>query len=392
MQGPRPLSIRARLVVAIAASMLGVAVAAGAVVRAAGERNVERAAEQAVASAGQVLAAAERADVEKLDATLHALSAHPGLRDAFVARDRARLLALATPLFEQLRAEHDITHLYFLEPSGTCFLRAHRPELFGDAVARATFARAVETGHVAAGKELGRTAFALRVVRPWRGPDGTVVGYLELAEEIDHFLERMKAQTGDDYGLVVGKAFLDEEAWARMRSGRRNGWGDRPTTVVVDTTTRDEAAIGFEGDPSSLPDRGAVLGEELHGGATFVRGIVPVADAGGRRVGGLVVLHDITALRESMLGARRGIYAVILAVAAALGGFLLVLVNRLVFRRLERLSATMEELSARLEEGDHRLVAPRASADDELGRFEELFGRFLRSVARLLGEGRRRDG
>jgi HAMP domain-containing protein len=382
------LSIRATLVVAIAASMAAMAIAAGALVRAAGERNVERAAEQAVAAAAQALAAAERADVEKLDATLRVLSAHPGLREAFAARDRAGLLSLAAPVFEQLRAEHDITHLYFLEPSGTCFLRVHRPELSGDVVARATFARAVETGRIGAGMELGRTAFALRVVRPWRGPDGSVVGYLELAEEIDHFLERMKAQTGDEYALLVGKAFLDDKAWVQERSGGRNGWGDDPATVVVDTTTRDELAFGFDGELSSVPERGLVLGEMVQGGATFVRGIVPVTDAARRRVGGVLVLHEITALRDSMLAARRGIYGVILAVASGLGGFLLVVANRLVFRRLDRLIASMEDLSARLEAGDHDVVAPRPSADDELGRFEELFGRFLRSVARVLKERR----
>ncbi len=65
-------------------------------------------------------------------------------------------------------------------------------------VDRATLTKAIETKGLGAGKELGKTAFALRVVRPWFGQDGKLLGYLELGEEIDHFLGRMKAQTGDD--------------------------------------------------------------------------------------------------------------------------------------------------------------------------------------------------
>ncbi|HEX9399530.1 MAG TPA: cache domain-containing protein [Anaeromyxobacter sp.] len=386
------MSIRAKLIVAIFASMVALALATGTFVRSAGERNVRISAEQAISSAGEAFAAMERADVEKLDATLGALSAHPGLSEAFAARDRPRLLSVAAPIFEELEAQHDITHFYFLEPepSRTCFLRVHRPEQFGDVVTRATLTRAIASGALGAGKELGQTAFALRVVRPWYGRDRRLLGYVELGEEIDHFLVRMKAQTGDEYGLLVEKAFLDERAWAATREGRRNNWDDRPRTVVVDTTTPDEAIIDFEGDLSSVPERGLLLEEDEHDGRTFVRGIVPVKDAAGRRVGGLFVRHDISALHASSLEARRGIYLVLLAVAAVLAALLVRLVNGLVFRRLDRMVATMEGLSARLAAGDYDVVAPRATANDEIGRFEEFLGRFLQVVAGILKQLRRR--
>jgi HAMP domain-containing protein len=106
-------------------------------------------------------------------------------------------------------------------------------------------------------------------------------------------------------------------------------------------------------------------------------------------VGGLAVLHDITALQESMLAVRRGMYLALVAAAAALVALLLVLANRLVFHRLDRMVETMERLSARLAGGDYDVVAPRASAADEIGRFEEFFGRFLQVVTGLLKELRR---
>lgn len=382
------MSIRAKLLVAIVASMVALALVTGALVRAAGERNARGAAEAAITTAGQALAASERADVEKLDATLRALSIHPGLQEAFAARDRKRLLAIAAPVFAVLRADHDVTHLYFIEPepSKACFLRVHKPEWAGDIVDRATLAKAIETKGTGAGKELGKTAFALRVVRPWYAADGKLLGYLELGEEIDHFLGRMKVQTGDDYALLIEKAFLDERAWAGTRQGKRNNWNDRARTVVVDSTAADDSILEFDHALGSVPDRGLLLDEEVRDGRTYARGIVPVSDAAGRRVGGLFVLHDITPLHATMLTARRWIYLVLVLVAVALGLVLQQLVNRFVFRRLDAMIATMEDLSARLAGGDYDLVAPRATAPDEIGRFEEFFGRFLQVVAGLLKE------
>jgi hypothetical protein len=391
-QDGRGMSIRAKLVVAIAASMVALAVATAVLVRAAGERNVRVAAEQAIAVAGQAFAAAERADVEKLDATLAALAAHPGLADAFAARDRERLLALAAPVFSSL-VDHGITHLYFIEPEPrrAVFLRVHEPALHGDVVDRATLARAIETKGVAAGKELGLTAFALRVVRPWSGKDGKLLGYLELAVETDHFLGHIKAQTGDDYALVVDKAFLDEKAWASARGGRGNEWAARARTVVVDATRRD-IAMELDRDLAAIPAQGLLLGELWDDGRRVVRGVVPVEDAAGRRVGGLLVVHDISALRANMLAARRGIYALLAVVAAILAALLVVLVNRLVVRRLDRMIATMDDLSVRLADGEYDVAAPRASSRDEIGRFEEFFGRFLQVVTGLLKELARRRG
>jgi HAMP domain-containing protein len=381
------MSIRAKLVVAIVASMAALALATAVLVHAAGERNVRIAADQAIAVAAQALAAAERADVEKLDATLRVLAAHPGLSEAFAARDRERLLALAAPTFSRLR-DHGVTHLYFIEPepARTVFLRVHEPALHGDVVHRATLARAIESKDVGAGKELGLTAFALRVVRPWVGKDGATLGYLEVAEEIDHFLGHIKAQTGDDYALVVEKAYLDEEAWASARRGRTNDWGRRARTVVVDATDGDEPLEELDRSLASVPDRGLLLGEVWEDGRRVVRGIVPVKDAAGRRVGGLFVTHDISALRASMLAARRGLYALLALVAAVLAGLLVTLVNRLVVRRLDRMIATMEDVSARLARGDTAVAAPLPSSRDEIGRLEASLGRFVRAIAGLLRE------
>jgi len=104
------MSIKQKLIGAIAACMLALAGVTAVLVQVASERAVRFAAEQAVQAAGAGLGAMERADVEKLEATLGPLAAHPGLVEAYRARDRARFLALAEPIFEDLRQRHGITH------------------------------------------------------------------------------------------------------------------------------------------------------------------------------------------------------------------------------------------------------------------------------------------
>jgi HAMP domain-containing protein len=380
------MSIKQKLVAGVVACMLLLAAVTGLLVGIGTERAVRLAALQAVESAGAGLAATERADVEKLDAALTALAANPLLVEAYRARDRERFLAVAAPIFERLRRSHDVTHFYVHDPAParTNFVRVHKPSEFGEVVGRATLTQAIERHGRGAGKELGKTAFALRVVEPWV-VDGQVIGYLELGEEVDHFLGRLKAQTGDDYAMLVVKRFLDERAW-RATYGDRKPWGDA-AVVTVDDTSGDPAALA-DAAVDELPPGGRLLGELARGGRVLARGVVPVQDASGATVGGVVVLHDITALHGALMRVRSGILVMLVAVAAVMTLLILFLVERLVFARLSRMTETLEDLGARLAGGEYDVAASRAPAgpDDEIGRFEEFFGRFLAVVGGLLKE------
>jgi hypothetical protein len=371
----RSLSVELKLILAV----LGLCVAASLVASGIAGRIFERSGREAalvtLQNAAGAFAAQERADVEKLAATLDALLANEELRAAFVARDRDRLLSAARPLFATMVARDRITHWYFIEPGPPAvFLRVHRPELRGDVIQRATLRIASETKDLGAGKELGRTAFALRTVRPWFH-GGKLIGYMELAEEIDHFLGAMKARTGDEYGLLVKKKFLDEKKWSSVLGPRQNTWNDRPDVVVVDTTTFTEGIIDFEGDVETISDRGLMLGEIERGDRAYVRGIFPVRDAGGRKVGGLFVLHDHTRYHAAMSAARLQTYAALLAVSVACALAIAAVVRATLFKRLGRLR---RDLEARAEESglpQGRLV--QLESEDEIGRLEALFRRVL---------------
>jgi hypothetical protein len=372
----RSLSVELKLGVAIAAVAMLAAIAATQLASGVFGRSLEDAALSTVREASDAFAAQERSEIEKLAATLDALLADAELRAAFLARDRARLLALASPRFRVLTERDRITHWYFIEPepASTVFLRVHHPDLHGDRVERTTFRKAVETGDLGAGKELGRTAFALRAVLPWVH-EGKLIGYMELAEEIDHFLTAMKARTGDDYGLLVSKKFLDERAWADVLGPRANTWNDRPDVVVVDTTSFTEGIVDYDGDVEALPDRGATLGRVSRGDRAHVRGIFPVLDAAGRKVGGLFVLRDFTRHDAALRAARVQTFLAVLGVSAATALAIVLLVRKIVFARLARLRRDLEVRVTEAGLPPGRVV--QLQSEDEIGRLEALFRRII---------------
>jgi len=314
---------------------------------------------------------------------LDVLVQNAALRDAFAARDRDRLQALSLPIHQVLKADHGIGHWNYIEPdTRRMFLRPHLPNKYGDVIERQSLLRAMSRLEMSAGKELGKSEFALRVGRPFFA-DGKVIGYIELGEGIGHFLGKMKAQTGNDFAMFVPKRFIDESEWARTRGQARNNWKDFPDVVVVNSTTQDPivdvAAVAAAAPP------GRVLEETEQGGSFYARGAFPVRDAAGDVVGGLIVRHDISALHAGMQAGLLQALVVVLALVALAAFLVYVLIERLIFRRLRGMMTTMEDLSVRLAGGDYTVGgAVRATSADEIGRFEGFFGEFLSLVANTL--------
>ena len=377
------MTIKVKLSVAILVAMLVLAALTAWRVEVASEAAVRLASAQAVAAAARGLDGLERSDVEKLRTGLSLLETQPALAAAYQAGDRERFLALAGPVFAELRKNHDITHFYVHAPSKVNWVRVHSPAQFGDPIGRVTLARAIETGDVGAGKELGKNGFALRVVEPWK-VDGQVIGYLELGEEIDHFLGRMRAQTGDEYALLILKERVEEKAWTAFYKDRRP-WGPDPEHVIANDTTSDPAAAASLSVKGLDADR--LLPDLARDGKVWARGLVPVRDASGALAGGLLVLHDVTTLSTSMAHARNVLLGILVMAAIAMAVILVWLTDVLVFSRLARMRAGIEGVGERLAGGDYEVgaLAPTGPGD-EIGRFEAFFSSFVQVIAGTLKE------
>jgi len=378
------LSIRAKLVLAIVLTLGASGVASAFLVRELYLRSARAAAEEALRTAAAAYEQLEKNDVEKLATALDVAVHHPGLRDAFLARDREKLQSLTLPIHQTLKTEHGIGHWNYIEAeTRKMFLRPHLPNKFGDVIERPSLLKAMSRLETSAGKELGKSEFALRVGRPFFA-DGKLIGYVELGEGITHFLGKMKAQTGNDFAMFIHKKLLDQSEWARTRGNERNNWNDFPDVVVVNSTTPeaivDPTAVAANGD-----NEGKVLAEQERGTSVFARGVFPVRDSGGTVVGGLVVRHDISSLFGGMRSGLFQALGFLVALALAAAGLVYLLVDRLIFRRLQKMMATMEDLSVRLAGGDYSVAGASADArDDEIGRFETFFGEFLGLVGNTL--------
>lgn len=382
------LSVKLKLALAIVLCLGALALVNTLVARHHYKQEIVDAGETAVRAAAQSFDSLEKRELDKLSSTLAALVGDPTLSAMFAQKDFDRLYVAAAPIFEDLKVNHGITDWEFIEPAPnrTVFMRVNRPDLSGDVADRATVIRAAKNNETAGGKEMDRTGFALRVVRPFIA-HGKLFGYMGLGQQIESFLGRMKAETGNDYGLVIEKRYLDEKAWAAARGSRRNNWADDPQVVVVDTTSADAPVVGSAAAVLDIPDGGRYLEPLDVGDKLFVRGVVPVRDVDAHKVGGLFVLRDVTAVRDRS-GRDRNIEILITTLAALVVlGVILGLVEVLVLRRLKAMSAAMEEASMRLAGGDYDVgagVAP--TSNDEIGHFEKFLGSFLTTIGATLRE------
>jgi signal transduction histidine kinase len=174
-----------------------------------------------------------------LAATLQFISHQPSLQAAMIRGERTALLDISKPLFEELKAQHGITHFYFHDISGKNFLRVHRPEHFGDQIDRLTLKQARETKQMTNGLELGILGtYTLRVVVPWYDTGNQLIGYIELGEEVDQILRKLKEVTHTDFLVTINKEFLQRDRWEQGMAmlQRPADWGLLATRVIINQT------------------------------------------------------------------------------------------------------------------------------------------------------------
>lgn len=228
-----------------------------------------------------------------------------------------------------------------------------------------------------------------------------------LAENPD-WLERMKAQTGMEYFLLLDKSVIDQAAYAKAREAANLGdnWDEQETYVVALATTDDLYDEAYFTIPSAdVPETGKLTGIEngsctktCHGNLgeqngeywtiawsddenSEAHGISPVSDAEGNVVGVLYSVETITdsanAAKDSMIRTLIVIGLTLLVATLVIGGML----DSLVFKRLSRMITSMEDISMRVAGGDFEAHFEPQGPDDEIGKFEKFFGQFMDLVS-----------
>lgn len=382
-------SIRFKIIVPLVLGLLLIAVAIAVLMRFVHHRGVEQAALHEVKQAASALASIQSSEEDRLSALLDVIERDESLAEAFAQQDRATLLAEAAPLLKRLSEAHGVTHWYFhpADPAAGVWLRVHQPELAGDVVKRPSFRQAVATGAEARGVDLGRTAYAVRVVRPWRRA-GKLLGYVELGSDIQNFLVRLGRLTGNELGMLLDKRRLDRVSWQRL-TGNPERWEARAELFEVANTSGSATLLAGLERMEQVPKQPGLLGREVRDGRTWTRGIFPLLDVDGKVVGAVVERHEISPLLAGVDELRLQVVVLVVLLASALAALVIFLLETLVFEPVSRMTEKLEELPERMAKGEwHELEGPPHS-DDELGRFEAFLDKALAAVGSFVTDARR---
>ena len=241
----------------------------------------------------------EQSTKDELGAVLSALTTNDGLRDKYLSGNKDELYGYAAPLFETLKNQYAITHWYFILPDGKIFLRMHKKALSGDsAEARKTFQAARDTRKLSSGIELGGTAYALRTVLPYFDNNQKLIGYLELAKDMNHLLLPLSSVSGSRMALFADKKHLDRNAWAWMavNSGARDAWNDLEEHVITNDFGEDDffARECFSDKNSEAIEGESVRVKITQTKKTFLCSGFPINDIKGTQIGALLSLTDLT--------------------------------------------------------------------------------------------------
>lgn len=234
---------------------------------------------------------------QALEALEEALARDEALPRGLQARDGAALLAQFGVVFQRLQTMMHVTHFYLLDPDLNVVVRIHDPAEKRARSVRKTAQEAVKKGGVASGIEVGlRGTVALRVVRPvFVGQ--TLVGYIELGQQIDGLLDAVHEKSGTELILLLRKDAFSPEA-ARQMKERVRDWDRLPDKVAL------YATLALPAQAQTLLRRsGEALGslpEDYYFGGRVWRALVsPLNDSAGDGIGECLLLRDITTMRDA---------------------------------------------------------------------------------------------
>ncbi len=135
----------------------------------------------------------------------HTVADIPSVQQYFGERDRAGLLGVTMPIYNDLKKIIDLNVFHFHLPPATSFLRLQKPAKYGDDLSsfRFTVLAVNRTHQDAFGLEVGRAGVSVRAVVPVTY-EGRPVGSVEFGTPInDTLLAKIKEAVGVDIAVVV---------------------------------------------------------------------------------------------------------------------------------------------------------------------------------------------
>ena len=326
----------------------------------------------------------ENQGIRALSSALEVILQDEYLKEIYLEKDRDKLYNQALPLFQELKFNQDITHFYFHLPNGENFLRVHNKDIFGDQVTRFTFEKAKDTENIGAGIELGKTAFALRVVKPYyQGKE--LIGYVELGQEIDSFLENLKRGKNNEFVVIVEKRHLDKEDWASVRRSvsLRNNWEDLEDHVFISGTTQLNLPCFRTENVDKILESEEVLEDEVIEEIPFICGGFPIIDAGDREVGAIFAVIDTTPI-DFFLQRMRYVF-IVLSLLLILG---LIGIGFFITKKITKPITKLNYAATEIQKKDFK-VRTNIKTGDELQQLGETFNETAKVLQNMDNEYKR---
>ena len=298
-------------------------------------------------SAQQFYEEGVRYDVGALQGLMHVLEHDETLHKLLAAGDRKALLRHSESLFNHLKQDYSITHLYFTGTDRINILRVHTPTRYGDEIKRITMMQAENTGTTAVGMELGPLGtLTLRLVSPWYDDSHGLIGYVEIGMELDQVLDKIRDFLGLEVLVLLKKEFLNQAQWeSGMRMlGKTPQW-DHFSRVVTNEPLRNELPM-LVVDPltsgkMTVNDRAVAL---IYRGFSYRVVAIPLLDAAERHVADMVLISNVSQVESSARTAALWVIGATIIVGALLVLFFYWLVGR-IGRHIEKDHKRLEELA-----------------------------------------------
>ncbi|MBN8475484.1 ATP-binding protein [Sulfuritalea sp.] len=278
-------------------------------------------------AAAKLFAAKLEKDGNLMRAVAHAMMGNAAIEQAFRKGDRDGLERSARGLFETLRGDHRITHLYFTGPDRINLYRLHTPAEYGDRIDRATMLQAHSRKQTVQGLELGPLGtLTLRLVMPWRQRERSL-GYVELGEEVKHLIDEVRDSLAVDIVVLIDKRYLEPKQWQRGQTlmNRQGDWDRFSSHVALAQTSPLPTGFDDRALARLLGGEGVKIAE---GGRSLHMAMVPLEDAAGHPIGKLAIVRDATALEATFNNYMAAVVLLSLAVAAGVLGVFYVALER----------------------------------------------------------------
>ncbi len=236
-------------------------------------------------------------DTNFMKALLQVVTQDETLATIFKEKDQKALLRKTLPLFQKLKIQHGISHLYFTGPDRINILRVHQPNRYGDTIDRFTTLEAERTNTVAGGLEIGPLGtFTIRAVAPWKEA-GKLIGFVEFGREIN----RATSEVGEHFEIglyvFVHKEVLSQKNWEEgMRMlGRPPGWDRFASTVYIGPEFEGISDHVASAMSQKCPSGGLCIKRLFtEEGEHYNLGILPIRDVSNSLMGHIAAIRNIT--------------------------------------------------------------------------------------------------